>query len=693
MRSVFLFSVFYFLIQVTGVCSESITKMPVVEVVGYQKKSSLTSSTTSQSRQELARVPGGASVVDAESYKTGRASTLQDALGMTPGVFIQPRFGSDEARLSIRGSGIQRTFHLRGIKLLQDGVPVNQADGAGDFQVIEPLAVDHIEVLRGGNALQYGSTTLGGAINFISPTGYTAPLIQGRFEFGGYHYLREQISSGYAKGPFDYYVSLSENRQDGYRNHSEQWNRRIYSNLGLRWNDDIETRFYFSAVDSKSMLPGNLTAAQMESNPKQANTANVTQNQKRDFDLIRLAMKTALQGNGQIFEISTFWVRKDLFHPIFQVINQISDDVGAAFWYQNENDLAKHKNIFTAGFNPTFGATEDLRFTNVGGRAGARTAEAKQKSYNLDFYAEEQFYAFENLALVTGLQHSIASRKSRDKFLSDGDHSGHPVYHGWSPKAGLRYEFTETNQVFANVSRSFEPPSFGELTNVTGGGIRDLKAQKATTVEIGTRGQEWRVSWDAAWYYSWLDNELLGMNDATGNPLGTINAEKTTHHGTELGLGYDLWRGLFEKKKNVDDSDEEDRVLLRAIYNWNHFRFDNDRVYGDNFLPGIPAHFLRGELTYEHPIGIYLGPNIEWAFQEYYVDMANSLQSGNYVLLGLKGGFKMKRGISIFVEAKNLTNKTYAATTGVIADARGRDSAQFLPGDGRTVISGIEFKW
>jgi len=54
-------------------------------------------------------------------------------------VFVQPRYGSEESRLSIRGSGLQRTFHGRGLKLLQDGVPLNLADGGFDFQAVEPL--------------------------------------------------------------------------------------------------------------------------------------------------------------------------------------------------------------------------------------------------------------------------------------------------------------------------------------------------------------------------------------------------------------------------------------------------------------------------------------------------------------------------------------------------------------------------
>jgi len=65
---------------------------------------------------------------------------------------------------------------------MQDGVPLNLADGSFDFQVIEPMATRYIEVYRGANALQFGAATLGGAINYVSPTGYDAPPLQIRGE-------------------------------------------------------------------------------------------------------------------------------------------------------------------------------------------------------------------------------------------------------------------------------------------------------------------------------------------------------------------------------------------------------------------------------------------------------------------------------------------------------------------------------
>jgi iron complex outermembrane receptor protein len=63
----------------------------------------------------------------------------------------------------------------------------------------------------------------------------------------------------------------------------------------------------------------------------------------------------------------------------------------------------------------------------------------------------------------------------------------------------------------------------------------------------------------------------------------------------------------------------------------------------------------------------------------------------SHALWGLKVGRDAGRGISWFVEGRNLADRVYASTTGVIADARGLDSAQFLPGDGRSVYAGISW--
>src|SRR5690606_2475186 len=167
----------------------------------------------------------------------------------------------------------------RGLRLLQDGLPLNEADGAFDFQSLEPLSYDYIEVYRGANALRYGSTTLGGAVNFISPTGYTAtPKL--RAELGSFETYRAQGVHAGTQGKTDWYTSLSHSQTDGYRDYSRQENTRFSANLGIRMSDQVETRFYLNAAVTDSELPGSLTKAQAKDDPKQADPGNVLRRDK-----------------------------------------------------------------------------------------------------------------------------------------------------------------------------------------------------------------------------------------------------------------------------------------------------------------------------------------------------------------------------------------------------------------------------
>lgn len=686
---------------------------------------SLTVPSVRQAQVELSQIAGATAVVDAADYRRGRATTLKDALDFAPGVFIQPRFGAEESRLSIRGSGIQRTFHGRGLKLLQDGVPVNLADGGFDFQVIDPLATGYIEIFRGANALEFGATTLGGAINFVSHTGYDGSPITARFEAGSFGSYRGQISSGGVFGPLDAYVSLSHFSTDGFREHAQQNNQRVFSNFGYRFSPELETRFYVTYVQTDSELPGAITKTQLEDDPRIAQRNpffppldNVLSNWKRDFELLRIANKTTWQSGDQRVELSGFWSYKNLDHPILFVIDQLSNDFGANLRYDNTVDLFARRNQFTAGFAPTYGVTQDNRFANIlGNRGGPRQpspfgasapADSEQRSLNLDFYLQDRFYFLPNWALVVGGQVSYASRENDDDFpASSGnpDGSDKQDYWGYSPKLGLLWDGTPDAQAFANVSRSFEPPSFGELVAATGGGLVQLDAQTATTVEVGTRGRHGRVAWDLAYYYAWLDDELLGFEVLPGLTQ-TVNAGRTIHQGVEASLEVNLLRGIFTRGgesvtiecsfgEDFVESPEpaRDRLVLRQLYLWNDFRFDGDPVFGDNQLAGIPEHYYRAELLYKHPAGFYAGPNVEWVPQKYNVDFAETLFADSYALLGAKIGWRSERGFSVFFEAKNLTGKKYAATTNVITDARGMDSQQFFPGDGRGYYGGIEWKW
>jgi iron complex outermembrane receptor protein len=536
--------------------------------------------------------------------------------------------------------------------------------------------------------LRYGSTTLGGAINFVSPTGYTADIFQGRLEFGSFDYIRSQISSGQVMGPMDYYVSATQFKQDGFRDHTDQDNYSIFTNVGYKLTDTVETRAYLTFIEAKSKLGGGLTKAQLYDNPEQGNVTSISQNRKRDFEYMRVASKTTFTNDHHKVDVTGSWSSYDLFHPISPVIYQDDDDWSGDIRYTNDQDLFGRKNDLALGFGASLGYVDDDRYTNVGGEPVARAAEFDNVAYNLNLYGEDKFYVLDNLALVGGVQLIHSVRDVEDFFFTNGDDSGRTEYQSVNPKAGLLYDLTKTIQAFLSYNKSFEPPSFSELANSAGDYLPN-KGQVSNTVEGGTRGTYDRFGWDATYYHSWLDNELLTINTPTGTTLGTINApSETIHRGIELGANVDVLRDLI-----VHDQADTDRINVRVLYNWSDFYFNGDPTFGDNRLPSLPEHFFKAEIMYEHPSGIYVGPNLEATFDKYPIDMANTFFADRYTIWGIKAGYKAKKGLSFFFEAKNLSDEIYAASTGIVANAGGLDQAQFNPGTGRSYFGGVEWKW
>src|SRR5918911_686260 len=148
-----------------------------------------------------ARVPGAVALVAPEELRATREANLKDALRFTPGVYVQPRFGAaDESQISIRGSGLRNNFHARGINLLVNGMPYRNADGFTDFESLELLTTEAIEVYKGANALRYGGSTMGGAVNLDTKTGYTAAPLAAFGEGGSFGFGKAQLSSGLARG-------------------------------------------------------------------------------------------------------------------------------------------------------------------------------------------------------------------------------------------------------------------------------------------------------------------------------------------------------------------------------------------------------------------------------------------------------------------------------------------------------------
>lgn len=667
--------------------AEDAVTLPDVVVdagTGRTEQPSLTVATVEEARAAIARTPGGAEVVPDTEWQDTRALTLKDMLDFVPGVFAQTKWGED-TKLSIRGSGLSRNFHLRGVQLFQDGIiPLNSADGGGDFQEIDPTAFRYVEVFKGANGYQLGANALGGAINFVTPTGRDSQGMEVRLDAGSFDFYRLQASAGGASGTADGFITASGLVNGGFRAHSAGDSVRTSGNFGWRPSETFETRFFFNVNDIQQQIPGAVTKAVALTDPQAANPTNLKLDYQRNIESVRLANKTTwVFSDTSRVELGGYFSDKSLDHPIFQVLDNQYTDFGGFARVVDEREIAGFGNRLTAGVTTAIGTIDAKRYVNVYGNPGALTFAATEDAATNTFYAEDNFYLTKSFALVGAFQYLAATRDRTGVYNAV---TGGKDYDLFLPKGGFVWDIGGGAQLFGNISNSGEVPTFSELTNFASPVLSNLKAQTATTYEIGSRGRSADFTWDVSLYRSNVMNEL--QCDATSVPgmCNVVNLGYTVHQGVEAGFGATLLKGLWET------GETSDKLWLNLAYTYSDFFFDNDPVWGNNQLPGIPPHYIRAELLYKHPSGFYAGPNVEWVPTPYYVDDANTLNTAAYALLNFRIGYDNGGPFSAYVDARNLFDTAYIATVSVTGRAT-QTSALFEPGNGRAVYAGIRYTW
>ena len=662
---------------------------PALPVAVQPDAGSLTAPSVAAQKAELAKIPGAVSLIDAASLQDRYTNNLPDILKETPGIFAQTRYGQ-EIRLSVRGSGLGRTFHLRGIELMQDGIPLNFADGSGDFYGIDPLSLRSLELYRGGNALAFGTTTLGGALNAVTPTARTAlsPTIV-RIEGGSFGAFRTNLQASRVEGPADALISATYSHQNGARQHQAQDYLQLNGNVGYQIAPGVETRFYFGYAHTDQKLPGTLDLFQALTFPRQASATALTGNQKRDVERTRIANRTSVElGLGRI-DLDTWLTHTRLFHPIFQVIDQTGTSYGIAPRWTGSFDLGGFKHDLVVGARAVGGENTARQYVNVQGQPRALTAYGRQEARNLEAFVDNRFWLTGDLALVAGAKWFRHERDFTNLFVVP-NRQGSRTYEGVNPKVGLLWRATPDVQVFANLTRSRDVPDFSDLaqSNLSGLTFVPLEAQKAWTAEVGTRGSWDRFRWEATFYRSWIRDELLAFspNAALGIPSATFNAPRTSRQGIELAASVDLMR-------DISGDGAGDTLSISQIWTMTDARFVNDPVYGRNRIAALPPHVLRTVLAYRRPNGFFIAPSLDWVPVGAYADHANTLKVPAYALLGLTAGMDLGRGVSVYLDARNLANKRYVSDIGAVTDARRVSTAVFYPGEGRSVFAGVRWAY
>ena len=650
---------------------------------------------------DTATTPGGMTLVDGDGLRERNVASLADLLRFVPGVWSASATGNDNIFFSSRGSNLDSIhYDFNGIKLLQDGLPVTAADGNNHNRFVDPLSARYATIARGANAMQYGASTLGGAIDFTTPTARSGagPEVYVNGGSHGHAQLRGTYASLLGERG-DMLVTLERKRWDGYRDHNRQDRSGIYANLGWQLTDTASTRIYATVIRNDQELAGVLTRAQLASAPNMAEPSAVSGNYRFDVETARLASKTTINiGDDRSVEVGFSFEEQSLFHPIVdrvmvpiggvptEVFSLLIDteqrNVGTMLRYRHS--IGDHDMI--VGLNYGDSTVKGGNYRNLGGQPNGLTTVIDNAADSVELYVMDRWQVSNRWMVELAAQGIRAHRDVRNTTAATGDvRNPRGRYSRVNPRVGFIRTVGSGIDVYGNVSSLYEPPTNYQREDEATGSDAVLDAMHGTVVEVGLRGEHVSahnalVAWDVALYRAAIRDEILSIDDplAPGTSLSS-NVDRTTHAGLEAIVRAEWPVGT------------RGGVLAPVVsVTINDFSFDDDAVYGNRRLPAAPRYVVRGEALYRLANGVFAGPTFD-IVDERFADFANTYRIDAYSLLGLRAGWANDRW-RVFGEFRNARDERYVATHNVV-ERGAADAAMLNPGEPRSMYFGVQARF
>ena len=630
---------------------------------------------------------------------------LSEALNRVPGIVVQNRQNyAQDLQISSRGFGARSTFGVRGIRLIADGIPATMPDGQGQAASFDLSSAERIEVLRGPFSSLYGNAA-GGVIQIFTADGPPDPTVTASLYAGSYGMRKAGIQFGGQAASFNYIAAASRLESDGYRDHSAV--RRDQANAKFKLALPAgRLALVLNALDQPDTQdPLGLTRAQVIANPRQADAVAFQFNTRKSvrqqqagivYDL-DLGSADALQarvygGDRQVTQYLAIPLTTPTGAPVQLAPTHsggvVDLDRGFGGWgLRWTRRMLEPERPLTLTLGVDRDRMDERRrgYINNFGTQGALKRDEDDVVTNTDFYAQAEWAFAPRWIAAAGVRHSRVRFDSRDHFVaaSNPDDSGQVSYSKATPVAGVVFKGAPTWNVYANIGRGFETPTFAELAYRAGGatGLNfDLKPATSVHKEIGAKakfGSYARLN--AALFHIETSDEIV-VNSAAGGRTNFKNASKTRREGVELSLESYFGAG-FEGY---------------LAYTWLDARFTQPFASGappvtvpaDNKLPGVPQYTLFGELVWRHAAsGFHAGVELR-ANGKVYVNDANSEFADRYTVANVRAGFE-QRGkswrLSEFIRVDNVADRNYVGSV-IVADGNGR---YYEPAPGRNFVLGV----
>ena len=434
-------------------------------------------------KQRLDQAPVSLSVVSAKDIKRRSATNLIESLETAPGInFIGNQ-------ISIRGSSGYTFGAGNKVLLLLDGVPVYASDtGEFNWDMLPPLDIEQIEILKGAGSTLWGASALGGVINIItkspSPKGkllfnfitgiYDKPYYK-EWEWTDHnqlYYTRQDISYSKQFDRLGLRISAGRFKSTGYTQLGDFTKYNLTGKFEYRFAGDIKWTSYaaYSFIDR-----GFFVQWKGQNDPYEVDEINL--NNYARTNQINLYSKLAIPFSPR-FAIN---IRASLVRTLMG--NQFGE--GSGF-----NPAIGQGLEFQADWIPLYGhmLTCGLQYQLD---TGSTDFFGEHKGYFLGPYIQDEWKIRENIRVTTGLRYDryqLINGLKEDMF---------------SPRFGINWQPWNTTSFRASVGSGFRAATiverFLELSIMNFNIIAnpDLEAESSWAFDVGFR-QHISKNWNSS---------------------------------------------------------------------------------------------------------------------------------------------------------------------------------------------------
>lgn len=596
-----------------------------------------------------------------------------------PGVMLTEfNQGTTSGKISFRG--FNGEGEVNAVKLLIDGIPSNSNDGNMPYMdMIFPLELDSIEVVRGTSDARYGLNNIAGNVNMLTRT--SGDYTKARVRYGSFNTQETQLAKGIESSNWTQNYFIAYQKADGYRDHAEA-DRYSMSGKWFYTPDDDSYRIGLIArhYETEAQEPGYLTEDDARHHPTMTNSYNATDKGTRRMNQVSLHFDTELTD-------SLAWSAKTY-------VNTYDDRRWTQYWRtssQQERDTyeTQYGALTSLTWRPEVNGLYD--FALEGGadvqqqqnkseryktKSRVRQSQTRDQAFDFDTYGayvQAEIKPFESLKIVPAYRvDKIQGDFTNEMTGTDYDINDYGLIK--QPKLSIVYSPWEVASVYANWGRTFQ----------VGTGAAAYKIPPRTTDLEPSINEGWEtgVKFTPS---DWVDGRIAyWQQEATGEVSRRLNdpSGESDNVGETRRWGYDLQVNMYPNE----------RIDFWMAYAWQYSKIlQPSATLPDSKgqeIDHVPHHLYNAGVSYQATPALQL---TAWMNGQtnYYLERQNTQGTyGGYVLMNLGAVYKVTESVSVDVQLKNLTNRYYEY---VWYDPDGADASLHSPGDGRALYTGITF--